>query len=179
LSLTPSSYGAASLQLLLDNHTIDIQLESRYRRAVEEIVRASEPLFDGLTAHRVHGDCHLGNILWQDAGPFFLDFDDMLAGPPVQDVWMVVRGRDAEADRQREVLLTGYQQLRAFDHGTLRLVEPLRALRMIHYSAWIARRWEDPIFKNTFPEFITYPYWEEETTALEEQVRLIQGGRPR
>ena len=97
----------------------------------------------------------------------------MVSAPAVQDVWMVVRGRDQDAARMRDVLLTAYESMRHFDRSTLRLVEPLRALRMIHYSAWIARRWADPIFQRTFPEFVTYPYWQEEVDALEEQLRLI------
>jgi Ser/Thr protein kinase RdoA (MazF antagonist) len=153
---------------------VDIQLQSRYRRVTEAIARAIEPLFAGVPVHRVHGDCHLGNLLWQNERPFFLDFDDFAMAPAVQDVWMVVRGRDEDAARMRDVMLKAYESMRAFDRSTLRLVEPLRALRMIHYSAWIARRWDDPIFKRTFPEFVTYPYWAEEVDALEEQLRLIQ-----
>lgn len=172
-ALDQITYGTASLETLETTEMIDIQLQSRYRRAVQAIVAAIAPRLDGVPVLRVHGDCHLGNVLWQDSGPFFLDFDDMVIAPAVQDVWMVVRGRDDEADRQREVLIAAYEQMRRFDRATLRLVEPLRALRMIHYSAWIARRWEDPIFKQTFPEFITYNYWLEETDTLEEQLRLI------
>ena len=83
------------------------------------------PLWQQVAPHRLHGDCHLGNLLWQDSRPFFLDFDDLVTGPAVQDVWMVVRGRDDEAVRQRELLLTGYEQMRAFDRSSLRLIEPL------------------------------------------------------
>jgi Ser/Thr protein kinase RdoA (MazF antagonist) len=170
--LTPQ-WGLDSLAILEETGAIDIQVQSRYRRAVEAIVRKIEPLFENAAVHRVHGDCHLGNLLWQSERPFFLDFDDMATAPAVQDVWMVVRGRDADAERMRDVMLTAYESMRAFDRSTLRLVEPLRALRMIHFSAWIARRWADPIFKRTFPEFVTYPYWAEEVDALEEQLRLI------
>ncbi len=170
--ITPQ-WGLDSLAILEEANAIDIQVASRYRRAVEGIVRAIEPLFAGAPAHRVHGDCHLANLLWQNERPFFLDFDDMVTAPAVQDVWMVVRGRDDDAVRMRDVLLTAYESMRAFDRSTLRLVEPLRALRMVHYSAWIARRWADPIFKRTFPEFMTYPYWAEDVDALEQQQRLI------
>jgi Ser/Thr protein kinase RdoA (MazF antagonist) len=172
LKITPE-WALESLRILEETHAIDIQLESRYRRAVEAIVQKIEPLFKNVPAHRVHGDCHLGNLLWQSERPFFLDFDDMVSAPAVQDIWMVVRGRDEDADRMRAVMLDAYDTMREFDRSTLRLVEPLRALRMIHYSAWIARRWADPIFKRTFPEFVTYPYWAEEADALDEQLRLI------
>jgi Ser/Thr protein kinase RdoA (MazF antagonist) len=172
-ALTPETYGSESWRILEELDAVDIQLASRYRRAVEAIVAAITPRFAGVPTLRVHGDCHLGNVLWQESVPFFLDFDDLVTAPAVQDVWMVVRGRDAEAERQRGVLLDAYETMRAFDRATLRLVEPLRALRMIHYSAWIARRWKDPIFKQTFPEFVTYSYWLDEVESLEEQRRLI------
>jgi Ser/Thr protein kinase RdoA (MazF antagonist) len=172
LRITPQ-WALDSLQILDETSAVDIQLQSRYRRAVEAIVQKIEPLFKDVPSHRVHGDCHLGNLLWQNERPFFLDFDDMVSAPAVQDIWMVVRGRDDDAARMRDVMLTAYESMRHFDRGTLRLVEPLRALRMIHYSAWIARRWADPIFKQTFPEFVTYSYWLEEVDALEEQLRLI------
>ena len=171
-TITPG-WGLDSMAILAETNAIDIQLQSRYRRAVETIVQKIEPLFKNVPVHRVHGDCHLANLLWQSERPFFLDFDDLVTAPAVQDVWMVVRGRDDDAERMRDVLLTAYETMRDFDRSTLRLVEPLRALRMIHYSAWIARRWEDPIFQRTFPEFVTYNYWLEEADALEEQVRLI------
>jgi Ser/Thr protein kinase RdoA (MazF antagonist) len=172
LRITPA-WGLESLRILEETSAIDIQLQSRYVRAVGTIVQKIEPLFKNVPLHRVHGDCHLGNLLWQGERPFFLDFDDMVSAPAVQDIWMVVRGRDEEATRMREVMLGAYETMRAFDRSTLRLVEPLRALRMVHYSAWIARRWADPIFKQTFPEFVTYSYWVEEVDALEEQIRLI------
>jgi Ser/Thr protein kinase RdoA (MazF antagonist) len=172
LRITPA-WGLESLRILDETNAVDIQLQSRYRRAVEAIVKKIEPLFESVPLHRVHGDCHLGNLLWQNERPFFLDFDDMVSAPAVQDIWMVVRGRDEDAIRMRDVMLDAYETMRDFDRSTLRLVEPLRALRMIHYSSWIARRWDDPIFKRTFPEFVTYNYWLEEADSLEEQLRLI------
>jgi Ser/Thr protein kinase RdoA (MazF antagonist) len=172
LKITPA-WGLESLRILDESDAVDIQLQSRYRNAVRTIVQKIEPLFENVPLLRVHGDCHLGNLLWQGERPFFLDFDDMVSAPAVQDIWMVVRGRDEDAERMRAVMLDAYQTMREFDRSTLRLVEPLRALRMVHYSAWIARRWADPIFKQTFPEFVTYPYWAEEVDALEEQLRLI------
>jgi Ser/Thr protein kinase RdoA (MazF antagonist) len=172
LRITPA-WALDSLRILEETGAIDIQVQTRYARAVRTIVQKIEPLFENVPLHRVHGDCHLGNLLWQGERPFFLDFDDMVSAPAVQDVWMVVRGRDEDAARMREVMLAAYETMRAFDRSTLRLVEPLRALRMVHYSSWIARRWADPIFKRTFPEFVTYGYWVEEVDALEEQLRLI------
>jgi len=171
--LTAADYGGKALAHLLQSGVIDIQLQSRYERAATAIVSAAAAALSGVPTHRLHGDCHLGNLLWQESQPFFVDFDDMLTGPAVQDIWMVVRGRDAESDRQRAVLLAGYEQMRRFDHTTLRLIEPLRGLRMIHFSAWIARRYSDPTFPRMFPEFLEYRYWADEAAALEEQKELI------
>jgi Ser/Thr protein kinase RdoA (MazF antagonist) len=175
LALTPETYGRKSLEFLESTDMIDAQVKNRYHDVVSAIIAASEPRFKNVPAFRVHGDCHLGNVLWQDTGPFFLDFDDMVTAPAVQDIWLVVRGRDEEANRQREVMIRSYESMREFDRSTLGLIEPLRALRIIHYSAWIARRWEDPTFKNAFPDFGTYRYWFEELADLDEQLRQISG----
>jgi Ser/Thr protein kinase RdoA (MazF antagonist) len=128
--------------------------------------------------HRIHGDCHAGNLLHGREGWFFLDFDDFVVGPAVQDVWMLVPGRDAEAERQRAVLVAAYREFRDFDDRWLALVEPLRALRFVHYAAWIGRRFEDPAFPAAFPHFGTAEYWENETRDLEDQLRRVErGGR--
>jgi Ser/Thr protein kinase RdoA (MazF antagonist) len=171
--LSAEVYGGQALSYLLKSGAIDIQVQSRYERAATAIVRAAAAALATVPVVRLHGDCHLGNLLWQDSQPFFIDFDDMLTGPAVQDIWMAVRGRDDEAKRQRAILLSGYEQLRHFDHATLRLIEPLRGLRMVHFSAWIARRFSDPTFQQMFSDFTTYRYWQEEVSALEEQLRLI------
>ncbi len=173
LQLTVEEFGEPALALLLEQEAIDIQVRSRYERAARAILAKTAPALAELPRLRIHGDCHLGNLLFHQDAPLFLDFDDMLRGPAVQDVWMIVRGRDTEAQEQRAELLTGYRELRQFDLASLRLIEPLRALRMLHFSAWIARRWADPIFPRTFPEFTSYRYWSEETAALEEQLRLM------
>ncbi|MFW5808640.1 MAG: phosphotransferase [Spirochaetota bacterium] len=123
---------------------------------------------------RIHGDCHQGNLLKGDDGFFFLDFDDFLCGPAVQDLWMLLPVTDREGLRQRELLLEGYRLFRDFDPSWLRLIEPLRALRYIHYAGWIACRWEDPAFPKIFPHFGTHEYWENETSDLEKQLTLIK-----
>lgn len=175
LQLTAETYGTQALAYLVSSGTIDIQVQSRYERVATAIIKTVAPMLAAVPAHRLHGDCHLANLLWVGEGALFLDFDDMLTGPAVQDIWMVVRGRDAEANRQRAVMLDGYEQLRRFDRTTLRLVEPLRALRMLHFAAWIARRWADPTFQRMFPDFPTYRYWADETSALEEQLQQVLG----
>ena len=170
----PVSYGLSELEFLLQGNFIPIEFQSRYMQAAEEICRRVQPWFDGAPIHRIHGDCHLGNLLWNKEGPFFVDFDDMVRGPAVQDVWMLVPGRDHEALRQRTILLEGYREMRDFDVSGLKLIEPLRALRYIHYTAWVARRWSDPAFPLAFPEFGSHQYWQDETEDLEEQLRYVK-----
>jgi len=178
IQLTPQTYGRANLDYLLDKW-VPADFRRRYQGAVQSIIQLSEPWFANtpMAMQRVHGDCHPGNLLANGEGQFFfLDFDDMVVGPPAQDIWLLVPGRDRESLAQREVLLEGYREMRALDHGALRLIEPLRALRFIHYTAWIARRWEDPAFPQAFPEFNSHAYWADETADLEEQLRVIQEG---
>ena len=145
----------------------------RFREAVEEVVRIYDDWSEGVPLHPIHGDCHVGNLLMGDEGWFFLDFDDMVHGPAVHDVWMLLPGRDAEAARQRALLTAAYREFRPFDERTLRLVEPLRAFRFVFYAGWIAKRWEDPCFPDAFPHFGTEDYWANETRDLEQQVERI------
>jgi Ser/Thr protein kinase RdoA (MazF antagonist) len=161
----------------LEGNWIPLEFASRYEKVVAEICEISDRLFRFLPSgalQRIHGDCHLGNLLIAPGSPYFLDFDDMVRGPAVQDLWLLTPGRDEESLRQREVLLEGYEEMRAFDRSTLQLIESLRALRFVHYSAWIARRWDDPAFPQAFPQFGTHRYWQEELRDLEHQLRLVQ-----
>jgi Ser/Thr protein kinase RdoA (MazF antagonist) len=122
---------------------------------------------------RLHGDCHGGNVLWTDEGPHFVDFDDARMGPAVQDLWMLLSGDRAAMEAQLGDLLEGYESFRDFDPRELALVEPLRTLRLLHYSAWIARRWDDPAFPAAFPWFNTQRYWQDRILELREQVALM------
>jgi Ser/Thr protein kinase RdoA (MazF antagonist) len=150
----------------------------RYRAAAREIGAVYAERSASVPVHRIHGDCHLGNLLLGTDGWFFLDFDDFLVGPAVQDVWMLLPGRDLEGARQRALLIDAYRQFRDFDDRWLDLVEPLRGMRFVWYAAWIARRYEDPAFPDAFPHFGTEEYWERETRDLEEQREtILRGGR--
>jgi Ser/Thr protein kinase RdoA (MazF antagonist) len=122
---------------------------------------------------RLHGDCHAGNVLWTDDGPHFVDFDDSRMGPAVQDLWMLLSGDRAAMNGQLTDLLAGYEDFFEFDARELNLVEALRTLRMIHYSAWLARRWDDPAFPAAFPWFNTPRYWQNQILELREQVGLL------
>jgi Ser/Thr protein kinase RdoA (MazF antagonist) len=179
--LTPETYGADSVKLLLDGKFIPAELERRFSDVAMGIVEACRPAWGSLAMHRIHGDCHLGNLMWGFqtgnplGAPFFLDFDDFLTGPAVQDMWLLAPGRDEDAVRQRDLIADAYETMRAFDRTTLRLVEPLRALRILRYAAWIGARWADPAFQRTFPQFTEISYWQREIQILEEQrARVVQ-----
>ncbi len=171
--LTPETYGRANLQWLLDSETLPPEIREHYRVTIDALLDRIIPRFLEVPMHRIHGDCHPGNLLWTPAGPTFLDFDDFLTGPAVQDVWMLLPSADAEGDRQRRVLVKAYDEMRDFDPAWLRLVEPLRALRFIHYATWVARRIEDPIFRKTFAHFGTLQYWQREVQDLREQIARL------
>ena len=133
---------------------------------------------DGAARIRLHGDCHPGNILWTPegrpgAGPHFVDLDDARMGPAVQDLWMLLAGERAQRTLQLSALLDGYEQFRDFDRRELVLIEPLRTLRLIHYSAWLARRWDDPIFPINFPWFGSADYWRGQVNLLREQIEAM------
>jgi len=177
--LDADSVAIEALELLEDGGFLPPHLRARYRDAVETVADLYDEWSEGVPLHPIHGDCHAGNLLRGDAGFFFLDFDDAVVGPAVQDVWMLLPGRDHEAARQRALLIDAYREFRPFDAGSLRLVEPLRAFRFVFYAGWIARRWEDPAFPDVFPHFGSPAYWEGETRDLEEQLdRILRGAGP-
>jgi Ser/Thr protein kinase RdoA (MazF antagonist) len=173
IHLTPSSYGDQSLGFLLDVEIIPRELQQAYEEVVHRICDWAEPRFEATSLQRIHGDCHLGNLIWADEGPAWVDFDDMVVGPCVQDLWLMTAGRDEEAREQREQLITGYESMREFDWDSLALIEPLRALRYVHFSAWIAKRWKDPSFPAKFTEFGTHRYWQEQLFDLQEIQKLL------
>ncbi len=176
--LCGETYGRDNLDWMLDHGTIPALFNDRYAAAADEIANGADRLLEGVETHRVHGDFHLGNLLLRDGVFNVLDFDDMVLGPAVQDLWLVLPGRDDHTRRIRESFLEGYEQFRPFPRDTLALVEPLRGLRLIHYTAWLARRWHDPVFPTTWPHFGTEDYWGEETRELEDIVRMIRADDP-
>jgi Ser/Thr protein kinase RdoA (MazF antagonist) len=125
---------------------------------------------------RLHGDCHRGNLLWTDAGPHFVDFDDARNGPAIQDLWMLLSGDRQAMALQLDAVLDGYRDFADFDPRELHLIEALRTLRLIHHAAWIARRWDDPAFPSAFPWFDSPRYWEEQILILREQIAAMQEG---
>lgn len=150
----------------------------RYSEAAEGILEYLDSELDPRTFQRIHGDAHRGNVLMTDeAGKppefFLIDFDDFAMGPPVQDFWMLFRHDEDDFADELDAFLDGYTELREFDESQLRLMEPLRGLRIIHYAAWIARRWDDPSFPQIFPNFGTDAYWFEEMQALEKVLHKL------
>lgn len=175
MSLTPKTYGIDSLDYIASQDLLAPGLKGRYEYLVKNIVERITPLFGGAFSQTlVHGDCHAGNILWNGDEPFFIDFDDMLFAPPVQDCWMLIGGDDAYAMENQKVLLEAYEEIRPFDRRSLILMEPLRALRIIYFAAWIARRREDGAFKAAFPHFGTERYWQEQIEILSLQLERIE-----
>jgi len=173
-----STLGREPRDALLADGLIPAELEARWKGLANTAIDAAEAAFARVGATpgsriRLHGDCHPGNLLWTDAGPHFVDFDDARTGPAVQDLWMLLSGERDERAQQLGRLLTGYRQVRDFDRAELALIEPLRTLRLIHYSAWIARRWHDPAFPAAFPWFGTPRYWQDRIAELAEQLEAM------
>jgi Ser/Thr protein kinase RdoA (MazF antagonist) len=151
----------------------------RYEAAVKDLLRKAQDNIDPDSFQRIHGDCHRGNILHNgQSGPdtdfFFVDFDDCMMGPVVQDIWLLFSSGEApslELTDEQESLLKGYREFRIFPMEQLKWVPLLRGLRIFQYAAWIASRWTDPSFPRIFPQFGSYNYWAEETEALEKVAR--------
>ena len=170
--------GRDARDTVLDGEWMPDYLADKYEEVTDELLDEVEAMaggWGGARLGRILGDCHRGNILWTDAGPHFVDLDDCLTGPAIQDIWMLLAGSQQEMRTQMTDILLGYEQFQPFDRSELLLIEPLRALRMIHYSAWLARRWEDPAFPRAFPWFAEPRYWEEHYRSLQEQLAAVQG----
>lgn len=173
--LTADHYVRSRIDWLVRHHALPGHLERRYGDAAAAIASFADRRAEGVATHRIHADLHLGNVLDRDGELRLLDFDDFVTGPAVQDLWLALPGRDPDTLAQREVFLEAYEQFRLFDHASLRLIEPLRGLRMVRYAAWLARRWEDPAFQRAWPHFGTEEYWRKETEDLEELLAVIRG----
>lgn len=171
------SYGYDSYQFLLEHGFIPDGLELPYRSLVEDILPMVEAAFaraGSVKQIRLHGDCHPSNVLWTETGAHFVDLDDCRTGPAIQDLWMLLNGSRADMTMQIADLLEGYTEFNEFDPRELNLVEALRTLRMLFYSAWLGRRWQDPAFPRNFPWFNSQNYWEEQILALREQFAILE-----
>jgi Ser/Thr protein kinase RdoA (MazF antagonist) len=175
-ALDARSFGREPRDWLLAHDFVPADLREAWTRAADQALQGVAHCYQragGVRTLRLHGDCHAGNVLWTDGGPHFVDFDDARTGPAVQDLWMLLSGERAAMEGQLARLLEGYRPFRDFDARELHLVEALRTLRLLHYSAWIARRWDDPAFPAAFPWFNTQRYWQDRILELREQIALM------
>jgi len=181
-ALNLQTFGLASRDILLAGGCLPLDMQSRWHKAFEEAMAVAQAVFESVgevRQLRLHGDCHPGNILWTPeglplAGPHFVDLDDARGGPAVQDLWMLLSGERAQCTRQLGALVDGYEEFREFPRRELALIEPLRTLRLVHYSAWLAQRWSDPIFPIYFPWFGSSDYWKGQVDMLVEQTEAMQ-----
>ncbi|HTC53378.1 MAG TPA: serine/threonine protein kinase [Steroidobacteraceae bacterium] len=170
--LSAQRLGWEARESVLASELMPQDLSARYEEVSGELLEAVEGIFESAgegVAIRIHGDCHLGNLLWNERGPVFVDLDDCMMGPRVQDLWMLLSGTPAEQQRQWAEILEGYQQFANFDYREVLLVEALRSLRMLHHAAWVAQRWRDPAFPRAFPWFGERRNWENYVLDLMEQ----------
>ena len=176
-TLNITSFGEEPRDYLLSHGFIPDDLNEAYRSVVAQALDGVRRCYDragDVRMLRLHGDCHVGNVLWTDGGPHFVDFDDSRMGPAVQDLWMLLSGERRDMVRQLSDLLAGYEDFAEFDPREVHLIEALRTLRLIHYSAWLALRWDDPAFPAAFPWFNTQRYWQDRILELREQIALMQ-----
>ena len=169
-ALDAQTFGITPRTWLLEHDFIPAELEQAWRSVSAQAcyARAGES-----ATLRLHGDCHSGNVLWTDAGPHFVDFDDSRTGPAIQDLWMLLSGERGDRTRQLSDLLIGYEDFFEFDPRQLHVIEALRTLRLLHYSYWIAMRWNDPAFQLAFPWFNSMHYWQDRILELREQIAAM------
>ncbi len=171
-SITCRNFGQESVALIKEKFIPEHVRES-YEVLVGEILKIIDDIYSDTVALeniRVHGDCHVGNILWRDDAPHFIDFDDARMAPAIQDIWMLLSGDRARQLAQLSEIMEGYNEFAEFPLHQLKYIEALRTLRIIYYSAWLARRWDDPAFPRAFPWFNTIQYWEQHILDLREQL---------
>ncbi len=176
MPLNVKTYGYNTYNFLIENNFIPDHLKASYCGIVEDLLKKIELCFakaGNVDYIRLHGDIHAGNVLWNDNGPHIVDLDDCVMGPAIQDIWMLLSGDEMHMRLQLEHILQGYREFHDFNPREIHLIEALRTLRMLHYSAWIARRWEDPAFPHHFPWFNTPHYWQEQISHLNEQRFLL------
>lgn len=169
------TYALDSFHFLREQQFIPAELDPAYTSLCEDLIARVEQQFEAVdySPIRLHGDCHPGNILWREDRPHFVDFDDARSGPAVQDLWMLLSGDREQQSLQMQKLLQGYDQFCDFNLAELQLVESLRTLRIMHYAAWLARRWDDPAFPMNFPWFNTQRYWSQHILELREQLAAL------
>ncbi len=176
-ALDVDSFGETPRHWLLAQDLIPADLRDSWSTISAQALDAIRRCYDragDVQSLRLHGDCHAGNLLWTDAGPHFVDFDDSRTGPAIQDLWMLLGGHRRDRQSALHALMDGYETVCDFDWREWRLVEALRTLRLIHHSAWLARRWDDPAFPAAFPWFAQASYWQQQADQLRQQIEWMQ-----
>lgn len=174
--ISVQTYAVESREFLLTNDFLPADLLVAYSTLTEQLIVSLDEIFarSQVETFALHGDCHMGNVLWRDDTPHFVDFDDARNGPAIQDLWMMLSGEREEQILQLDVILEGYQTFCDFDTRQLQLIEPLRTLRLMHHAAWLAKRWDDPAFPRAFPFFNSSRYWSDHILELREQAAKLQ-----
>ena len=174
-TMTVENFGHQSLACVLDSGFLPASLRPAYESVARDLLARLDALFASVryTTIRLHGDCHPGNLLYRDEAFHMVDLDDCRMGPAMQDLWMMLAGERQERLSQLSELMEGYQEFHDFDPRELALIEGLRSLRLLHYSAWLARRWDDPAFPMSFPWFANERYWGDQVLALREQLAAL------
>jgi Ser/Thr protein kinase RdoA (MazF antagonist) len=171
----PAGLTASFVDELLGENLVHPECRDDFERIARRTIEEISPLFEGVPRSRIHGDCHRGNLIDRPGqGPALIDFDDMMTGPAVQDLWLVLPGYAADCPREVEAVTEGFERFSSFDRGTLRLIEPLRFMRMIYFLAWRARQRDDFWFRGSFPDWGSEAFWIKETEDLRVQAEVIR-----
>ena len=170
ITMAPLESTLGQLEHILASETVSAEHRDRYEDLVRETIELISPLFEDTERIRIHGDCHYQNLIYRPGESFFIiDFDDMAVGPPIQDIWMLLPGRLQDSRREVDLFLDGYETFREFDYSSLRLIEPLRAMRYIHFTVWCVQQVEDGGFSRLAPDWGTSAFWRQEINELEKQ----------
>jgi len=181
LTLSANTWGRTSRQFIAEHGLLPQPQDQAWLAAADQaldMVDACLARVPDVRTGRIHGDCHIGNMLWTPDGPHFVDLDDACNGPAVQDLWMLLGGLRQDRQAALHALMDGYETLEDFDWREWPLMEALRTLRLIHHSAWLAKRWHDPAFPAAFPWFGSAMYWQQQTDQLRHQIELMQQELP-
>jgi len=174
LKFNPENFVSGSHQILSETNLVDFPSFRNYLLLLPQLEKLITPYFTELSLQRIHGDFHRGNIVWTSAGPFAVDFDDCLIGPVEQDLWLLFPGQDHYAEKDRERFLDAYKEMTRKDHLKIHMTEIFRAMRMVHFNAWITKRWDDHSFQKMFPHFTSPNYWDQQLIDIRVQISHIQ-----